>query len=181
MGRLVLEWNITWAAAFFTPFLSGLLDFVLFPMEGLPPTEGGGGASSSGLPDLNLPAPESEPSSTSDLPQAEVELRRQMEEHVHRRLIAKSPPRYESRPPFFTSAGNRAIERGNRRKDGAIGSPSTGLLAIPSICNHYRWDSDKSGASGLRSSSSTTDAGGIESIRFPGCSKLERIFRTFKC
>lgn len=54
-----------------------------------------GPASSSGRPtiDLNLPpADEPEPASTSDQPQEEVELRRQMEEHILRRLIAKSPP-----------------------------------------------------------------------------------------
>ena len=59
------------------------------------PPDASGPASSSGRPtmDLNLPpADEPEPASTSDQPQEEVELRRQMEEHIFRRLKAKSPP-----------------------------------------------------------------------------------------
>lgn len=89
MSRLLFEWSLTWAAAVFVPWIS----FFISVMDGLPLSVGGRGASSSGRPpiDLNLP-PAPEPASTSDQPQEEVELRRQMEEHLLARLVAKSPP-----------------------------------------------------------------------------------------
>lgn len=55
----------------------------------------GASGGSSGRPplDLNLPpADEPEPASTSSLPQQEVELHPQIEEHIRARLIASSPP-----------------------------------------------------------------------------------------
>lgn len=74
------------------------------------PSGSSGTASSSGRPtiDLNLPpADEPEPASTSDQPQEEVELRRQMEEHILRRLIAKSPP-YTNPDLLVNQAGETA-------------------------------------------------------------------------
>lgn len=62
---VLLDWGLTWGAAFFAPFLD-LLDFILSAMDRFPLSVGGGGSgvgpSRRPLLDLNLPpAPEPEP------------------------------------------------------------------------------------------------------------------------
>nr|YP_010035135.1 ATP synthase F0 subunit 1 [Euonymus alatus]QOX10158.1 ATP synthase F0 subunit 1 [Euonymus alatus] len=103
------DWDLTLKVPCLIFILDELLYWITSLMEGFPLYVGGGEISCSSRPDLNFPPadepsfdlnlpPSDEPSSTSEppqeeqvLPQEEVELRRQIEEHLLRRKIAKSP------------------------------------------------------------------------------------------
>jgi len=90
----LLGWGWKGAALFhlMTHCIEGVFSF----MEGdLTLYVGADGASSSKRPSIDLnfpPTDETEPETTSEPPQEELVLRREMEEHILRRLMATAPP-----------------------------------------------------------------------------------------